>query len=88
MAGSIAAGVTTPVDVAKTRIMLSGDTAATAVAGTWRVLKEVHRSGGVSALFSGFTPRVTWIGIGGFVYFEAYEYSKEVIQRQWPKSSQ
>ncbi|CAM9473608.1 unnamed protein product, partial [Chrysoparadoxa australica] len=34
---------------------------------------------GAAALFRGFTPRVAWIGIGGFVYFGAYEGSKAFL---------
>jgi hypothetical protein len=28
------------------------------------------------ALFAGVTPRVTWIGVGGFIFFGAYETAK------------
>jgi hypothetical protein len=33
-------------------------------------------AGAVRLLFSGVEPRVAWIGIGGFVFFGAYEQSK------------
>ena len=38
-------------------------------------------SGAVKLLFSGVTPRVTWIGIGGFVFFGAYEKSKQQLMK-------
>jgi len=37
--------------------------------------------GAVRLLFAGVQPRVAWIGIGGFVFFGAYEQSKKVL---WP----
>ena len=30
-------------------------------------------------LFAGIVPRVTWISIGGFIFFGAYEKSKEIL---------
>ncbi|VDM77254.1 unnamed protein product [Strongylus vulgaris] len=70
VAGSVAAAITTPLDVAKTRIMLSKTPKAPTILMT---LKEVHSVGGVKALFSGVTPRVLWMAVGGFVFFGAYE---------------
>ncbi|CAI4229032.1 unnamed protein product [Auanema sp. JU1783] len=70
VAGAISAGLTTPLDVAKTRIMLSKADIAPTVANT---LREVYSTGGVKSLYAGLTPRVLWISIGGFVYFGAYE---------------
>lgn len=70
IAGAFAAAVTTPLDVAKTRIMLSKAETAPTILGT---LKEIYTSRGIPALFLGITPRVLWMTAGGFVFFGAYE---------------
>uniref|UniRef100_A0A8R1HPE4 S-adenosylmethionine mitochondrial carrier protein n=1 Tax=Caenorhabditis japonica TaxID=281687 RepID=A0A8R1HPE4_CAEJA len=70
VAGCIAAGLTTPLDVAKTRIMLTKSGPAPGILST---LKEVYTTGGMSGLYSGIVPRVMWISGGGFVFFGAYE---------------
>ncbi|NP_001136330.1 solute carrier family 25, member 26 [Nasonia vitripennis] len=79
-AGSIAAAVTTPLDVAKTRIMLSNrSTSKAADLKVFRVLTTVYRTSGVGGLFAGIVPRVTWISIGGFIFFGVYEKSKSLL---------
>ena len=77
VAGGISAAVTTPLDVAKTRIMLaeSGSEIAKS-AGTIFTMKEVYKSQGIKGLFSGVVPRVMWISIGGAVFFGVYEEGK------------
>ncbi|ETN68794.1 carrier protein PET8 domain protein [Necator americanus] len=70
IAGSVAAAITTPLDVAKTRIMLSKTGKAPTIYST---LKEIYTGAGIPALFSGVTPRVLWMAVGGFVFFGAYE---------------
>jgi len=70
VAGSIAAGLTTPLDVAKTRIMLG----STSSNSTYLVLLEIAKKEGYRRLFSGFAPRCMWMGVGGCIYFFAYEY--------------
>ncbi|KAJ1349794.1 hypothetical protein KIN20_005448 [Parelaphostrongylus tenuis] len=70
IAGCFAAAATTPLDVVKTRIMLSNSQKSPTILWT---LKEVYSNGGILALFSGITPRVLWIAAGGFIFFGAYE---------------
>jgi len=74
-AGSIAAAVTTPLDVAKTRIVLDvpADGTPTRYTGTIKTLQIITAEEGVMGLFKGIGPRVTWISIGGFIFFGAYE---------------
>jgi solute carrier family 25 S-adenosylmethionine transporter 26 len=73
-AGAIASALTTPLDVAKTRIMLTRETAAEGgYFGTWRTLTRVYSEEGASALFKGVGPRVLWIGLGGAVFLGVYE---------------
>jgi len=69
MAGSIAAALTTPLDVAKTRIILSQNKSQ----NIFYVLKDVAKKEGFSRIFSGIVPRVVWISIGGFVFLGTYE---------------
>jgi len=72
VAGAIAAGITTPLDLAKTRIMLSNDPNM----GTVTMLRQIYREEGFMRLFSGISPRVTWISIGGFIFFGSFEATK------------
>lgn len=64
IAGGLAASLTCPIDVWKTRLML-GDKNAT--------IFSIWRSEGISALFAGITPRVLWISLGGSLFFGVYE---------------
>lgn len=79
--GAVASAITTPLDVAKTRIML--DVPAEGVAkrytGTLQTLKMIHAEEGGSALFKGIAPRMSWITIGGFIFFGAYESAQKML---------
>eukprot|EP00440_Ansanella_granifera_P016803 gb/GFBE01018258.1/.p1 GENE.gb/GFBE01018258.1/~~gb/GFBE01018258.1/.p1 ORF type:complete len:278 (+),score=62.06 gb/GFBE01018258.1/:1-834(+) len=81
VAGAIAGGLTTPLDVAKTRIMLEKveEGAAKRYTGTSQTLKIIHAEEGVAGLFKGLSPRVTWITIGGFIFFGAYEGAQKAL---------
>jgi solute carrier family 25 S-adenosylmethionine transporter 26 len=68
ISGAFAAAVTTPLDVAKTRIMLGQSDA-----GFVGTISTVAKEEGLKACFSGVAPRTFWIGLGGFVFFGAYE---------------
>ncbi|XP_029539473.1 mitochondrial S-adenosylmethionine carrier protein isoform X1 [Oncorhynchus nerka] len=72
-AGGIAAFVTTPLDVAKTRIMLAKAGTSTASGNIPLVLLDVWKTRGLTGLFSGSIPRVTSISLGGFIFLGAYE---------------
>ncbi|XP_028824266.1 mitochondrial S-adenosylmethionine carrier protein isoform X2 [Denticeps clupeoides] len=72
-AGAVAAFVTTPLDVAKTRIMLAKAGSSVARGSLPSVLYGVWRSRGVSGLFAGSVPRITFISVGGFIFLGAYE---------------
>jgi len=75
ISGAFAGGVTTPLDVAKTRIMLDKpeEGAAPKYKGTVNTLRLIAAEEGPLALYKGIAPRVTWITIGGFIFFGAYE---------------
>jgi len=78
-AGGFSAAVTTPLDVAKTRIMLAAAGSADAKLNTLSVMQVVVKEKGMSGLFAGVTPRVTWISIGGAVFFGVYEKAKSLL---------
>lgn len=75
VAGAIAGGLTCPLDVAKTRIMLEipAEGVARRYTGTLQTLSIIKSEEGMAGLFKGLAPRVTWITIGGFIFFGAYE---------------
>jgi solute carrier family 25 (mitochondrial S-adenosylmethionine transporter), member 26 len=101
--GAVSAAVTTPLDVAKTRLMLGRDLQGVEYRGTLDTLARLYREGGqrlpepttgatadgavsgrgggFRVLFSGVGPRTAWIGIGGFVFFGAYEFAKKQLLR-------
>lgn len=80
ISGGIAAGLTTPLDVVKTRLMLGADQNGTLYQGGIDVIRRTMQSEGGAAFLSGIQPRVMWISIGGFVFFGAYEGFKKRLQ--------
>jgi len=73
-AGGIAAAMTTPLDVAKTRITLENNKYSIINA-----FKDIVNQNGFKGLFAGIGPRVTMISFGGFIFFGIYEESKKII---------
>lgn len=69
MAGAVAAALTTPLDVLKTRVMLSKDRVTVA-----EVFGRMVREEGVRPFFAGIAPRVTWISIGGAIFLGSYQW--------------
>ncbi|EPS43399.1 hypothetical protein H072_2595 [Dactylellina haptotyla CBS 200.50] len=67
VAGGFAAAVTTPLDVLKTRMMLSEKSISAA-----SMLRKIVREEGAKKLLSGIGPRVMWISAGGAVFLGAY----------------
>ncbi|GAA5960512.1 hypothetical protein JCM21900_000124 [Sporobolomyces salmonicolor] len=89
LAGGVAAGVTTPLDVVKTRIMLgnqpssatpSKSAAPRAPSAILPTLRQIYLTEGLRALFSGWVPRVVWISAGGAVFLGVYEAAKGALQ--------
>ncbi len=79
VAGGISASITTPLDVAKTRIMLSEAGSHMARrASTAYAIKVVWRESGFAGLFSGVAPRTALISLGGFIFFGAYDKVKSI----------
>jgi len=82
LAGGIAGGTTTPLDVAKTRIMLEkvDEGAVRKYDGTLQTLRVIFAEEGIQGLFRGIGPRVSWITIGGFIFFGAYEGAQKTLK--------
>ncbi|SJX61953.1 related to PET8 protein, member of the mitochondrial carrier (MCF) family [Sporisorium reilianum f. sp. reilianum] len=74
IAGSFAAVVTTPIDVAKTRIMLNtGTDAASRQLGVVATMKDIAQKEGWKALMKGGALRSAWTALGAGVYLGSYE---------------
>ena len=78
LAGGVAAILTTPIDVIKTRIMLSatGSKDRKKRSGWIQVGKEIRRTEGVRALWRGGGLRTIWTALGSALYLGAYESSR------------
>jgi solute carrier family 25 S-adenosylmethionine transporter 26 len=79
LAGGLAAAVTTPLDVVKTRIMLSTSTSTQPSLGIIASATQIYKREGPRAFFKGIVPRVTWISIGGSIFLGVYEAASNVL---------
>ena len=70
VAGAVAASTTTPLDVLKTRVMLSEKKVSVG-----QVFGQMVREEGVRPFFAGVVPRVTWISIGGAIFLGSYQWA-------------
>lgn len=70
ISGAVAAGVTTPLDVLKTRMMLAREKVGVGV-----LLARILRESGPRAFFAGMGPRVLWISAGGAVFLGSYQWA-------------
>lgn len=68
VAGAIAAATTTPLDVLKTRLMLSHKSIPVA-----QLAKNIYAEEGFKVFFSGVGPRTMWISAGGAIFLGVYE---------------
>ncbi|GIJ84023.1 hypothetical protein Asppvi_002856 [Aspergillus pseudoviridinutans] len=93
MSGMIASVVTTPIDVIKTRMMLSasennnggGDRSAkkkTAGRGTLKVGKEIYRNEGIRGLFKGGAIRAGWTAVSLSMYLSMYEAGRFYLENR------
>lgn len=82
IAGSVAAFVTNPMDVVKTRLMTQRSAVVTGGAGTvnaklyrgvWSTLNRVVKEEGPSALYRGLAPRIAAKMLQSALFFAAYE---------------
>ncbi|KAL6938158.1 S-adenosylmethionine transporter [Hanseniaspora osmophila] len=79
IAGAIAASLTTPLDVLKTRIMLSTDKQRDSL---WTITKNLYKEeGGIKVFFKGVGPRTMWISAGGAIFLGVYETVHAVLDQ-------
>ncbi|XP_042309159.1 S-adenosylmethionine mitochondrial carrier protein isoform X4 [Sceloporus undulatus] len=78
-AGGFAAAVTTPLDVAKTRIMLAKTGSRNASGNVLSVLHGVWRTQGIPGLFAGIVPRMSAISLGGFIFLGMYDKIRSLL---------
>lgn len=79
IAGAIAAFLTTPLDVAKTRIMLAEKSDSLASGKVSLALKEVYAERGTRGLFAGVLPRCLWISVGAAIFLGSYEKALKML---------
>ncbi|KAG6047633.1 hypothetical protein E4U39_000269 [Claviceps sp. Clav50 group G5] len=77
-AGAVAAFITTPSDVVKTRMMITAGKANSA--GAWSVVKTVYRERGARGFFRGGLFRSGWTAIGSSLYLGTYDAAKAWLQ--------
>lgn len=75
VSGAVAAGLTTPLDVLKTRVMLSARRTS-----AWSVAAELLRTHGWRPFVAGMGPRVAWISLGGAVFLGSYQWGLNLLQ--------
>ncbi|CAD1812753.1 Mitochondrial carrier family protein [Candida parapsilosis] len=76
VAGGVAAALTTPLDVIKTRIMLSNEKV-----GFVHVISQLIREEGWSSFWKGVVPRTCWISCGGAIFLGCYELVRDEMMR-------
>lgn len=74
VAGAVAAGITTPLDVLKTRMMLAKEKQA-----MFSMLSSILRESGPRAFFAGIGPRVGWISVGGAIFLGSYQWASNAL---------
>ncbi|KAF2483126.1 mitochondrial carrier domain-containing protein [Neohortaea acidophila] len=74
ISGGIAAGLTTPLDVLKTRLMLAKERESVVA-----VTRRIWRDEGGRVFFSGIGPRTMWISIGGAVFLGSYQWASNML---------
>ena len=74
VAGAVAAGVTTPLDVLKTRMMLSKEKQAVIP-----LLTQILSDSGPRAFFAGIGPRILWISAGGAIFLGSYQWASNTL---------
>jgi solute carrier family 25 (mitochondrial S-adenosylmethionine transporter), member 26 len=78
ISGAIAAGLTTPLDVLKTRIMISRRAIEDGIGGRQSITslaQQIYRQDGLRGFFRGFVPRVGWISTGGAIFLGSYQWT-------------
>ncbi|PGH00277.1 solute carrier family 25 (mitochondrial S-adenosylmethionine transporter), member 26 [Blastomyces parvus] len=79
LAGAVSAGLTTPLDVVKTRVMLARRGGSDHIL-VRDVVRGIMKDEGVGAFWKGVGPRVAWIGVGGAVFLGSYQFTSNMLQ--------
>jgi len=74
LSGAVAAALTTPLDVLKTRMMLAKQRAPVLA-----LTRQIWRDEGSQAFLSGIGPRTMWISIGGAVFLGSYQWASNLL---------
>lgn len=75
ISGGVAAAITTPLDVLKTRVMLSKERER-----VLPVLRSILETHGIRPFFAGIGPRVMWISAGGAIFLGSYQWAVNALQ--------
>ena len=81
VAGGIAAFLTNPLDVAKTRVMLAERESSLSSGSVVFALRTIFLQKGIKGLFAGVIPRVTWISVGGAIFLGGYEKTAQSLEQ-------
>uniref|UniRef100_A0A7C9AR56 Mitochondrial carrier protein n=1 Tax=Opuntia streptacantha TaxID=393608 RepID=A0A7C9AR56_OPUST len=82
VAGSVAAAVTCPLDVARTRRQIENDPTRQMMMTTRRTVLEIWRDGGWKGLFTGISPRVVRAGPSVGIVVSSYEVVKYALYQR------
>lgn len=74
LSGAVAAALTTPLDVLKTRMMLAKEKVNAVT-----LARTIYQQEGGRIFFSGIGPRTMWISIGGAVFLGSYQYASNLL---------
>lgn len=81
VAGSIAALITTPFDVGKTRQQIGHHAASSSSMGMMPLMTNIVKNEGISALFVGSVPRVLRVAPACAIMISSYEMGKKVFKK-------
>ncbi|KAK4040488.1 mitochondrial carrier domain-containing protein [Parachaetomium inaequale] len=76
ISGGVAAAVTTPLDVLKTRVMLSAQRESMA-----SIVRTIVKENGIRPFFAGIGPRVMWISAGGAIFLGSYQWAVNALEK-------
>jgi len=81
-AGSIAAVITTPIDVVKTRVMLRASDEAKTTFSEIKVFQDVLKAEGIRGLWKGGALRAVWTFVGSGLYLGVYDGARVYLGRR------